>query len=151
MEGFFSGVQFWHWWILAALLAAVEAMLPGMFFIWFGAAAAIVGLIVLILPDIGWELQVVLFAMLAAAAVLIARSLLHRHPPETDDPTLNRRAERYIGRRFTLESAIVNGRGSIRVDDSVWRASGPELAAGRRVKVVGVEGSILKVEAAEEG
>ena len=70
MEGFFSGVQFWHWWILAALLAAVEAMLPGIFFIWFGAAAAIVGLIVLILPGMGWELQVVLFAVLAAAGFL---------------------------------------------------------------------------------
>jgi len=151
MEGFFAGLQFWHWWILAALLAAIEALLPGMFFIWFGTAAAIVGLIVLRYPGIGWEAQVILFAALAAVSVLVGRSFLHRKPDETDDPALNRRAERYIGRQFTLESAIVNGRGIIRVDDSVWRASGPELAAGRRVKVVGVEGSILKVEAAEEG
>jgi inner membrane protein len=149
MDGFFAGLHFWHWWILAALLAAVEAMLPGMFFIWFGAAAAIVGLVVLILPGMGWESEVILFAALAAVAVLIARSLLHRHPTESDDPALNRRAERYIGRQFTLETAIVNGRGSLKVDDSVWRASGPELAAGRRVKVVGVEGSILKVEPVE--
>jgi inner membrane protein len=55
MDGFFARLEFWHWWILAALLAAVEAMLPGMFFIWFGAAAAIVGVVVLILPDMGWE------------------------------------------------------------------------------------------------
>jgi inner membrane protein len=149
MDALFAGLHFWHWWILAAVLAAVEAVLPGMFFIWFGAAAAIVGFVVLILPGMGWESEVILFAALAGVAVFIARSFLHRHPLETDDPALNRRAERYLGRQFTLETPIVNGRGSIRVDDSVWRASGPELPAGRRVKVVGVEGAILRVEAAE--
>ena len=149
MNGFLSALQFWHWWILAAALAAVEAVAPGLFFIWFGAAAALVGLLVLFLPGMGWEAEVILFALLAAAAVFVGRAVLHRRAPETQDPALNRRGERYIGRQFSLETAIVNGRGSIRVDDSGWRAEGPELAAGRRVKVVGADGSILKVEPAD--
>jgi inner membrane protein len=148
MGEFLANLQFWHWWILAALLAAVEAMVPGMFFIWFGAAAAIVGLAALVVPGLGWEVEVVLFAVLAAVAVYIGRVYLHRHPPQTEDPALNRRGERYLGRLFTLETAIENGRGSIKVDDSVWRVEGPDLAAGRRVKVVGLDGAILKVEAA---
>jgi inner membrane protein len=149
MTQFLASLQFWHWWILAALLAAVEAVAPGMFFIWFGAAAAIVGLAALVLPGLGWEIEVILFALLAGVAVYVGRAFLHRQPKQTDDPALNRRGERYLGRLFTLETAIVNGRGSIKVDDSVWRAEGPELAAGRRVKVVGLEGTILKVEAAD--
>jgi len=148
MSGFLASLHFWHWWILAALLAAVEAVAPGIFFIWFGAAAAIVGLATLILPGMGWEIQVFLFAILAAVAVFIGRRFVHRRT-ESRDPALNRRGERYVGRQFTLETAIVNGRGSIKVDDSVWRATGPELPAGRRVKVVGADGTVLRVEAAD--
>ena len=148
MSGFLASLHFWHWWILAALLAAVEAVAPGIFFIWFGAAAAIVGLATLILPGMGWEIQVFLFAILAAVAVFIGRRFLHRRM-ESPDPALNRRGERYVGRQFTLETAIVNGRGSIKVDDSVWRAEGPELPAGRRVKVVGAAGTVLRVEASD--
>jgi len=148
MSSFLASLHFWHWWILAALLAAVEAVAPGIFFIWFGAAAAIVGLATLILPGMGWEIQVFLFAILAAVAVFIGRRFLHRRM-ESPDPALNRRGERYVGRQFTLETAIVNGRGSIKVDDSVWRAEGPELPAGRRVKVVGADGTVLRVEASD--
>jgi membrane protein implicated in regulation of membrane protease activity len=148
MAGFLASLQFWHWWILAALLAAVEALAPGMFLIWFGAAAAIVGLAALILPVMGWETEIILFALLAVVAVFIGRRFLHRRTA-SPDPALNRRGERYIGRQFTLETAIVNGRGSIKVDDGVWRAAGPELPAGRRVKVVGADGAVLRVEPAD--
>ncbi len=149
MLDFLADLQFWHWWILAAVLAGIEALAPGMFFIWFGAAAGLVGLAALVVPGLGWEWEAVLFVLLAAAAVFVGRRFLRRRAPETDDPALNRRGERYIGRRFTVETPIVNGRGSLKVDDGVWRASGPDMPAGRQVKVVGIEGSILKVEAAD--
>ena len=149
MASFLDSLQFWHWWILGALLAAVEALAPGMFFIWFGAAALIVGVVALIIPGMGWELEVLIFAVLAAVAVFVGRKFLHRPARQSEDPALNRRAERYLGRRFTLETPIINGRGSIKVDDSVWRAAGPEMPAGRQVKVVGIEGTVLKVEAAD--
>jgi len=148
MGSFLDSLQFWHWWILGALLAAVEALAPGMFFIWFGAAAACVGIIVLVLPDLGWETQIILFAVLAAVAVVVGRRFVHRGA-RSPDPALNRRGEAYVGREFTLDAAIVNGRGSIRVDDSVWRAAGPDLPAGRRVKVLAAEGAVLRVEAVD--
>jgi membrane protein implicated in regulation of membrane protease activity len=66
----------------------------------------------------------------------------------SDQPNLNRRAEQYIGRRFVLETAIVNGQGKARVGDSLWLAEGPDLPAGSPVEVVGVDGSTLKVKAA---
>src|SRR5262249_12864186 len=132
MSAFLHSLQYWHWWILAAVLAAVEAVAPGIFFIWFGAAAACVGIIVLVLPDLGWETQIILFAVLAPVAVAVGRRFVHRGAG-SPDPALNRRGEAYVGREFTLNTAIVNGRGSIRVDDSVWRAAGPDLPTGRRV------------------
>ncbi|MEA2779001.1 MAG: inner membrane protein [Rhodospirillaceae bacterium] len=146
---YLAGIQFWYWWILAAVLAGIEALAPGMFFIWFGLAAALVGFASAVFPGLGWQWQGVLFAVLAVATVVLVRLYLHRHPTATDDPALNRRGERYLGRLFLLETPIINGRGSIKVDDSIWRAAGPDLPLGRRVKVVGIEGSILKVEAAD--
>ena len=48
-----------------------------------------------------------------------------------DQPFLNRRAEGYVGRAFTLEKPIVDGIGTIRIDDTVWRVSGPDCPAGQ--------------------
>ena len=76
------------------------------------------------------------------------RAYLHRHPTETDKPTLNRRSQQYVGRTFTLEEAIVNGQGKIHVDDSTWKIEGEDLPAGTKVKVTGADGTVLKVEAA---
>jgi hypothetical protein len=149
MEEFLAGLQFWHWLILAAVLAAVEALAPGMFFIWFGLAAGLVGLIALVVPGLGWEWEAVLFVVFAVASVFVGRTFAHRNPRQSADPALNRRGERYLGRKFTVETPIVNGRGAIKVDDGVWRAAGPDMPAGRQVKVVGIDGSILKVEAAD--
>ena len=149
MEGFLESLQFWHWLILAAVLGAIEAVLPGMFFIWFGVAAGVTGLVVLVIPGLGWGWEVALFLVLAVVCVAIGRAVTHRGARQSDDPALNRRGERYVGRRFTVETPIVNGRGAIKVDDSVWRAAGPDMPAGRQVKVVGVDGSILKVEATD--
>ncbi len=49
---------------------------------------------------------------------------------------------------FTLEKPIVDGIGTIRIEDTVWRVSGPSLPAGSRVKVARADGAELEVEAA---
>ena len=61
---------------------------------------------------------------------------------------LNRRAEQCVGRLYTLEEPIVNGRGRVKVDGVFWKIEGDDLEAGNRVKVVGADGVILKVEGA---
>jgi len=40
----------------------------------------------------------------------------------------------------------VNGRGSVHAGDTIWRVEGAALPAGTRVKIVGVDGTVLKVE-----
>ena len=67
----------------------------------------------------------------------------------SDLPLLNRRGEQLIGRRFVLDSAIVNGQGKARVGDSLWLVEGPELPMGAAIEVVAVDGSTLKVRVAE--
>jgi membrane protein implicated in regulation of membrane protease activity len=144
-----DGTQFWHWWILAAIFAGIEILAPGVFFIWLGAAAALTGLIALIIPGMGWEIEALIFAVLAVLSVVGWRNFIKRARAK-DDPaaTLNRRGDQMIGRTAVLSEPIQNGRGKAKIDDSVWRVEGVDLPAGTQIKVTGVDGSILKVEAA---
>ena len=148
MSEFFSQLLFYHWWVLALVLIAIEMMAPGFFLMWIGGAAALTGLATLVAPSLPWQAQFVIFGVLAVASVVGARFYIKRNPIETSDATLNKRGAQYIGRTFSLEEAIVNGIGRVRVGDSVWRAEGPDLPAGDRVKVTGVSGAALKVEKA---
>lgn len=142
-------MDFWMWWLAAAVLAAAEAVVPGAVLIWLGAAALVVGVVVLLIPDIDIAVQFLLFAVTSIAAVLGVRLWARRGGEERsgeDHPHLNRRAEQYIGTVHRLETAIVSGHGRARVDDGTWSVSGPDLPAGSEVRVVAVRGAILVVE-----
>jgi membrane protein implicated in regulation of membrane protease activity len=148
MPAWLGAIEFWWWWTLGAALLAVEILAPGFFFLWFAASAVVVGFLLLALPDLGWGLQLVLFAVLGVAALAIGRPLFRRPPPQSDHPTLSRRGEAYVGRQLTLTDPIRDGVGWAKVDDSRWRVAGPDLPAGSHVRVVGVQGTTLQVEPA---
>jgi membrane protein implicated in regulation of membrane protease activity len=141
-----SDIAYWHWLVLGIGLVILEVFVPGTFFLWMGVAAVVVGGLLYLMPTLLWESQLLIFAVLAATSIVISRYWLQRHPPVTDQPALNRRGYRYIGRVFVLQTGIENGVGRIRVDDTVWKVHGPDAATGCRVRVVGVEGIVLKVE-----
>lgn len=143
----FQDASYWHWWVLAVLLIILEVISPAIFFLWMGISAAVVGLLVLLVPSMAWELQVVLFAAFSVASVILWRRYLTKHPIESDQPQLNRRGEQYIGRTFTLDEPIVNGQGKIKVDDSIWKITGEDCPQGAKVQVNGVDGVVLKVNA----
>ena len=134
----------WNWLILAAILFVLEVMSPGIFLMWFGMAAAVTALIAFTY-DISWQWQLIWFCALSLAAVLLAAKYLRKHPLESERPLLNERAVQLIGQSFDLIDPIVNGRGSIKTGDTIWRVEGPELPRGARIKVVGADGTLLKV------
>jgi membrane protein implicated in regulation of membrane protease activity len=147
-SGMLTEIEFWHWLILAAILAAIEIVAPGVFFIWLSGAAALTGIIFFFIAGAGWEIQGLVFAILATISVVG----WHRFQRATvgDEPatTLNRRGEQLIGRVVSLSEPIVNGRGAAKVGDTVWRVEGQDMPAGSKVAVTGADGTILKVEAA---
>jgi membrane protein implicated in regulation of membrane protease activity len=77
--------------------------------------------------------------------VVIGRLVFAGIRDQSNKVRLNRRAEIYLGRTFTLERPIVDGRGRLRVDDTVWLVEGPDLPAGARVQVIGVDNTLLRV------
>ena len=139
-------LEYWHWWLLGVTLLILELFAPGVFFLWMGVAAGLVGVLLLLQPTLDWQWQVLGFAGLSLAMIAVGRFWFKRNPIQSDLPNLNRRGEQYVDRVFTLGEAIVNGEGKVKVDDSTWKVQGPDCAAGTRVRVVGVDGVILKVE-----
>ncbi|MET3647762.1 NfeD family protein [Phyllobacterium ifriqiyense] len=150
LERLFAELGPWNWIVLGLLLMILEVTAPGIFFLWFGIAALIVGGFVILLGEafpFGWQVQVILFLVLSLITVFIGRKLVGATDAESDEPLLNRRGEQLIGQIVTLEEATVNGRGRARVGDSLWRVTGPDLAAGTPVKIVGIDQGTLRVEA----
>jgi len=146
MRELLMNLEWWHWWIAAAALAAIETFVPGAVAIWFAVSAAVVGALVLLVP-VPWQLQLVLFGVLGIVAIALFRNYARRNPQQSDQPGLNQRGVQYVGREFTLIEPIDQGFGKVRVGDSVWKVSGPTLPIGARVKVTGVNGAVLMVEA----
>lgn len=142
-------LNYWLWFVVAVVLVVVEVLSPVAYFLWLGIAAAIVGSVVWLFPTIPVLQQLLLFAVLAMAAVALVKMYFRQHKIATDQPGLNRRGAQYVGRVFTLESPIVNGIGKLRVDDTTWKIQGADLPAGSHVTVVGVDNTILRVERSE--
>ena len=150
LERLFSELGPWNWVVFGLVLMILEVAAPGIFFLWFGIAALIVGALAILFGaalGLGWQIQVILFLVLSVIAVFIGRKLIGATDAVSDEPLLNRRADQLVGQVVTLEEATVNGRGRARIGDSLWRVTGPDLAAGTRVRVTGVDHGVLIVEA----
>ncbi|MDA4847122.1 NfeD family protein [Hoeflea poritis] len=140
----------WSWWVLGLVLLAAEILMPGVFLIWIGIAAIIVGCLSLLFwsdPFWVWQVQILVFAVLAVAAAIVGRRIMARSG-KSDEPLLNKRGASLVGRTATLSEPISEGRGRIRIDDTTWVVNGPDLPIGTQVRVVESTGRELRVEAA---
>lgn len=138
----------WLWLVLALALMSLEIVIPGVHFLWFGVAAAVVALLAWLgLNGLVWQL--VAFGALSIIALYFGRRMAHeagKADPEAS--ALNERGQQYVGRRVTLEEAITNGRGRVKVGDTVWTAEGPDMPAGTQVTVKKAHGTVLVVDRA---
>jgi membrane protein implicated in regulation of membrane protease activity len=135
----------WSWFILAVLLFILETALPGVHFLWFGLAAVLVG-VMAVATDLTWPWQALAFGVIAVLMVFAVRRVSRIEAREGDLSDLNARAQQYVGQSLVLAEAIENGRGKVRVGDSLWQAEGPDLPSGARVKVTAANGTVLVVE-----
>lgn len=143
---FLADLQYWHWWVLGIVCLAIEIFAPGAIFIWFAASAAFLGVLLLVMPDLTWQIQVTLFSVLSILSIINWRQYRKKVPEENAYPALNKRGEELIGRVFTLDEPIVNNYGKIRVDDTMWKINGSDANVGMKVKVTSLDGTVLKVE-----
>jgi membrane protein implicated in regulation of membrane protease activity len=142
---YFLSLGAWNWFVLGVLLLAIEILTPGSFILWLGLAALVVGALAMAI-DMSWQVQFALFAVLSVVAVLLWRRFRRRSDEMTDQPFLNRRPQGLVGTVYRLDKPIVNGSGSMRVGDTVWRIAGDDTPAGARVRVTRADGAQLFVE-----
>ena len=148
MADMFVTLGTWNWLIFGFILMALELMAPGVFLFWLGLSALLVGLVSFAINP-SWQAQLLMFAVFAAAAVPAWRYFAKSDSSRSiSNPFLNKRTEALIGRVFTLEKPIVDGSGTVRIDDTIWRVAGPDAPAGSRVRIVQADGASLTVAAA---
>ncbi|MBN9216907.1 MAG: NfeD family protein [Mesorhizobium sp.] len=130
----------WNWMVLGFVLLVMEIIAPGVFMLWIGIAALIIGAVSLLIWDAAvwtWQAQVLAFLVLALVSAFIGRRVATARIATDDQPLLNRRGAQMVGRMATLAEPIKDGRGRIKLGDTLWRVSGPDLPAGTQVRVTG--------------
>ncbi|MBT2296893.1 MULTISPECIES: NfeD family protein [Pseudomonas] len=146
MWAFLQQMSYWDWLALGVILLILEVFGAGGYLLWIGMAAAAVGVLTFILPQLSWEMQFLLFGLFAMATALYWWRRQRSAVRESDQPLLNLRGQELIGKTFQVHEAIIDGRGKIKVADGVWLVKGPESPVGTRVRVVAQEGAVLRVE-----
>ena len=145
MAEMFSTLGTWNWLIFGFILMALELLAPGVFLFWLGLSSLLVGLVSFAINP-HWQMQLLMFAVFAVAAVPAWRYFARSSTAvSASNPFLNRRTEALIGREFTLEKPIIDGSGTVRIDDTIWRVAGPDAPVGSRVKIVRADGASLTV------
>ncbi len=142
-----SGIAPGWWWAIGGLaLLIAEVIAPGFFLIFIGAAALATGLCTLLF-GLGIDLQMALFVVYSAVAILAGRRFYARPGGRSAHP-LNDRAAQLLGRSVTVVQPIDEDGGRVRLGDGEWSARGAPAAAGDQVVIRGIEGNCLIVEPA---
>lgn len=135
----------WSWIVAGLVLLGLELVVPGGYLLWMGIAGILTGLLVLFQP-LGWPVQWLVFGVLSLVSILLWIRLTRHRAAQTDRPLLNQRAEHFIGQERVLERPIEGGFGRLALGDTTWRIAGPDLPAGQKIRIVGAEGAVLRVE-----
>ena len=145
MSEMFSTLGTWNWLIFGILLMALELLAPGVFLFWLGLAALAGRAAVVRVQSVLAGPDPDVRGVRRRAVPLWRRIARRQHRVSTSNPFLNKRADALVGRVFTLEKPIVDGAGTVRIDDTIWRVAGPDAPAGSRVRIVHADGASLTV------
>ena len=83
----------WNWMVLGFVLLVLEIVIPGVFMLWIGIAALLVGTLSLQLWNAGfwtWQLQVVVFLVLSLASAYVGTRIMRSRKDGSDQPLLNK-------------------------------------------------------------
>ena len=145
-------LAWWHWMVLGLGLGLLELAVPSFFIIWFGLGALLVGVAMLAAPGIAFSTQIVLWTVASVAMTVLWFRVFRKD----DGKTRSGQANEVLGEIGVLVRAVgplgvESGRGEVRfqkpvMGSDVWPCLADEaIAAGERVRVLAVDGQLLKV------
>ncbi|WP_341647976.1 NfeD family protein [Thauera humireducens] len=142
-------IEWWHWELAGLGLVLLELAVPAFFVIWFGFGALLVGLVLLVAPELSLTTQIAAWIVASVAMTVLWFRVFKRSQHKT---LIGTAAGEVIGEVGLLVSAVAPfQRGRVRFQRPVLGAeewacmAETAIAAGERVRVVSVEGSFVKV------
>lgn len=139
----------WGWMVIGMLLLAAELFIveADFFLVFLGAAAIITGLLGFALPELPVWVQWLSFAALSLVSMLFFRKRVYKMlRREVSDM-----ANDMLSEHLTLPVALpVDGSCRVELRGSTWTARNVgtnDIPPGVNVRIVGVEGVTLRVEA----
>lgn len=141
-----QAIQPWHWLALGIVLLAIEVSLSTEILLGIGIGALLVAIMLWVVP-LGWQMQLVWFAVYSVIATLIYWKYFRAKMQRTEAPLLNNKTAQLVGKKVPLFEPIVNGSGKVQIADALWRVKANQDAAKDTVvTIVGAEGMTLVVE-----
>ena len=141
--------EWWYWIVGGLVLIVAELAIPSFFVVWFGLGALLVGLTLLVLPDLSGTVQLALWTVASLAMVALWFRVFK---PGLHKTRIGLAEGEVLGEIGLLVTAVAPfERGKVRFQRPILGAeewvclADSAIAAGERVKVVAVEGSFLKV------
>ena len=144
-------IEYWHWIVFGIVLMLSEIFIGSFFIFWFGAAAVVVGLLILPLPDMSLTAQLIIWAVSSASFALAWFKLVK--PLNVDKTKAGLSKEALVGEiGQVLQIPSGDKRGKVRFPAPVlgsdeWLIiSHDTVSIGDRVSVVDLSGNALIVE-----
>ncbi len=108
------------WGAVLVLMLVVEAVSVQLTSIWFAAGALVALITALIRPE-WYAVQVVLFIVVSAVALIAIRPLVKRHMKARFQPT---NADKCLGKEGVVTETIdgIAGTGLVKLDGAIWTA-----------------------------
>lgn len=143
-------ILWYHWLILGMLLMLGEMLVPSFTLFWFGLAALLIGLVILILPDLALSLQLLIWAAASIAFTVLWFKFFK--PTMIDRTKAGVSREAVTGETGTVIKAPQDDiRGIVRfsmplLGSDEWEfICREDCSVGNRVEVIDVSGNTLVV------
>ena len=149
-------ILWWHWLVLGLILIGLELVVPSFTIIWFGLGAILVSIFLAIYPSYSLPLQILTWSV---ASVLFTFVWFRFFNPRNKNKTFSGSAKgAVIGETgLVIRGAEPYSKGTVKfqlplLGADEWPCMADEpLEVGDRVKVVDVEGHVMKVEKLKKG
>lgn len=137
----------WFWFAIGGVLLSAELLGAAGYLVWLGFSAWLVMLISWLMPTISWPWLWAHFSLLSFVTVLGWHYWQQRKTTSSTPELLNQPQQQLLGYHATLDAALIDGIGRLRVGDSSWRIQADQpLSAGTQVVVIAIEGITLRVK-----
>jgi membrane protein implicated in regulation of membrane protease activity len=152
MMGILENLTVFHWLGIGIILLTLEVAVGTFDLLWVAVAAFVTAAFALVMPEpIGaWQGQLVCFGLTGTAFVSAGRTLFKGLRKTTSThPNLNDRLAKMVGQKGEAETGFENGKGKVKLGDTVWLAEQSDetvIVEGDQVVVSGYDGTTLRVK-----